>query len=293
MAPVLQIEALGDTAEDVVKEASRLLALGLDKSKTVFKIPASLEAVRACKMLRDQNIMVNIHLVYSIQQAYMAMAAGATYVCVLVGRMQDQGYNALELVEQCVNMVNKFNYKSKIMFSSVRNTQHVRDSIALGCQTCTIPWKVMKQLTENNFTTIGTEQFMTHTRQMTMKVSEVIRSYNPVVHQNDLILDAIVRMTESGFGAASIIDDKNKLIGVFTDGDLRRNLKSEGQSFVQKRICDFDFNKTPISINADALLYDAVNVFKKNKVDNIIVLQDECPVGILDIQDFVKLNLIG
>src|SRR5688572_8117328 len=76
MVPVLQVEALGDTPEDILKEAERLLALGLDKNKTVFKIPVSNVGVTACKLLRDKGLLVNIHLVYTLNQAYMAMAAG-------------------------------------------------------------------------------------------------------------------------------------------------------------------------------------------------------------------------
>ena len=56
IVPVLQIEALGNTAEEVLAEAERQLALGLDKTKTVFKIPVSLEGVRACKLLRDKDL---------------------------------------------------------------------------------------------------------------------------------------------------------------------------------------------------------------------------------------------
>src|SRR5437879_1800107 len=78
MVPVLQIEALGSTAEEVVKESKRLLGLGLNPQQTVFKIPVSLEGVRACYLLRKENLLVNVHLVYTLQQAYMAMHAGAT-----------------------------------------------------------------------------------------------------------------------------------------------------------------------------------------------------------------------
>src|SRR5215218_3750728 len=76
IVPVLQIEALGNTAEEVVAEAIRQLKLGLDPKRTVFKIPVSLEGLRACRMLRNQGLMVNVHLVYTLQQAYMAMQAG-------------------------------------------------------------------------------------------------------------------------------------------------------------------------------------------------------------------------
>ena len=78
IVPILQIEALGETAEEIYAEAKRQLDMGLDINKTVFKIPVSLEGVKACKMLRNKGMMVNVHLVYTLQQAYMAMEAGAT-----------------------------------------------------------------------------------------------------------------------------------------------------------------------------------------------------------------------
>src|SRR5882757_2789344 len=154
MVPVLQIEALGNTAEDVVKEAHRQLNLGLDPKTTVFKIPVSLEGVRACALLRKDGLLVNVHLVYSLQQAYMAMHAGATYVCPLVGRLQDQGHDALDLVEQCVDAVDHYGYDTKIMFSSVRYAEHIRNALNSGVHTITAPWKIIKALTENNFTAL-------------------------------------------------------------------------------------------------------------------------------------------
>src|ERR1041384_2302241 len=155
IVPVLQIEALGDTAEEILKEARRQLKLGLDKKKTVFKIPVSLEGVRACKMLRDKDLLVNVHLVYTLQQAYMAMQAGGTYVCPLVGRLQDQGHDALTLVEQCVDAVELYGYNTKIMFSSVRHAEHVRNAINIGVHTITVPLKILKQLTCKQFPNHG------------------------------------------------------------------------------------------------------------------------------------------
>ena len=81
MVPVLQVEAMGTKSEDIISEANRLLRLGLDKDKTVFKIPISLEGAKACKKLVDDGLKVNLHLVYTVQQAYIAFSAGATYVC--------------------------------------------------------------------------------------------------------------------------------------------------------------------------------------------------------------------
>ena len=206
MVPVLQIEALGNTAEDVVKEARRQLDLGLDPKRTVFKIPVSLEGVRACYMLRKEGFLVNVHLVYTLQQAYMAMHAGATYVCPLVGRLQDQGHDALALVEQCVNAVNHYGYDSKIMFSSVRHAEHVRNAINIGVHTITVPLKVLKALTDNNMTTLGTDQFLQDTRLMTVKVKEAANGVNPIVKADMNLKGAIVKMTGYGFGAETVVE---------------------------------------------------------------------------------------
>ncbi|MBS1615722.1 MAG: CBS domain-containing protein [Bacteroidetes bacterium] len=284
MVPVLQIEALGNKAEDVVAEAKRQLDLGLDPSRTVFKIPVSLEGVRACHLLRKEGLLVNVHLVYTLQQAYMAMHAGATYVCPLVGRLQDQGHDALSLVEQCVDATLRYGYNSKIMFSSVRHAEHVRNAINIGVHTITVPLKVLKQLTENNFTTVGTEQFLQDTRLMTTRVREAARPVNPLVQGDMALRDALVKMTEFGFGAITVVQGDGSLLGVFTDGDIRRLLQSGNGQILDQKMADMSY-KTPISIEASALLNDAQMLFKKTNVDTILITEMGKPVGMLDIQD--------
>ena len=284
MVPVLQIEALGNTAEEVVKEARRQLDLGLDPTRTVFKIPVSLEGVRACHLLRREGLLVNVHLVYTLQQAYMAMHAGATYVCPLVGRLQDQGHDALTLVDQCVTAVERYGYNTKIMFSSVRNAEHVRNAINIGVHTITVPLKIMKALTDNNFTTLGTEQFLSDTRLMTVRVGEAINNINPIVGAGANLKDAIVKMTEYGFGSITVTDEDGGLVGVFTDGDLRRLLQTDGEHILAKKLGDLTY-KTPISIEAGALLNEAAAMFKKTNVDTILVTEGGRPIGMLDIQD--------
>ncbi|MFN4082165.1 MAG: transaldolase family protein [Bacteroidia bacterium] len=284
MVPVLQIEALGETAEDVLKEAERQLALGLDPKKTVFKIPVSLEGVRACKLLRDKGYLVNVHLVYTLQQAYMAMHAGATYVCPLVGRLQDQGHDALDLVDQIVSAVDHYGYDTKVMFSSVRTIEHVRNALNIGVHTITVPLKILKSLTENHFTTIGTDQFIRDTRLMTVKVRETLNGINPIVDGNTVLADAIVKMTEYGFGAITVVNADGSLMGVFTDGDLRRKIQADGRDVLNKKMSEFAYG-SPVSIEAGALLNDAATLFKQTKVDTILVTENGKPVGMLDIQD--------
>jgi TalC/MipB family fructose-6-phosphate aldolase len=284
IVPVLQIEALGNTAEEVLAEAERQIKLGLDPTKTVFKIPVSLEGVRACKLLRDKGYLVNVHLVYTLQQAYMAMQAGATYVCPLVGRLQDQGHDALALVQQIVDAVDLYGYDTKVMFSSVRTTEHVRNAINIGVHTITVPLKILKQLTENNFTTVGTDQFIMDTRLMMVKVKEAINGVNPIVSEDTNITDALVKLTEFNFGEFTFFKNDGSIKGVFTDGSLRKLLSDKGKDILNKKLSDLEYRE-PITIEGNVLLNEANSLFKKTNVDTIVVTDNGKPVGMLDIQD--------
>jgi transaldolase len=289
IVPILQIEALGEDADVMCAEAQRLLGLGLDKDKTVFKLPVSLEGVKACKRLTDQRIQVNVHLIYTLQQAYMAMAAGAAYVCPLVGRLQDQGHDAISLIDQCVGAVDRYGYDCKVMFSSVRHPEHVRNAINLGVHAVTVPWKVMKLLTENTFTTLGVQQFFEHTRLMTLRVRDVISECNPTIHKGKNIYDALVVMTWGGFGAVTIVDDRDEICGIFTDGDLRRMLEKGDGKALNRRLDQLEL-KIPIHVEGDALLNEASKILKEKQVDTICVVEGRKPIGMLDIQDVVGVS---
>ncbi len=284
IVPVLQVEALGQTADEICTEAHRLLDLGLARDRTVFKIPVSLQGVKACHRLRTDGILVNVHLVYTLQQAFMAMKAGATYVCPLVGRLQDQGHDALTLVQQCVAAVDRYQSDTKVMFSSVRHVEHVRNAITLGVHTITVPYRVLTQLTENHFTTVGTDQFFEHTRLLTTTVGEVMSLVNPVVPEDTGLQEAIILMTEYGFGCVTVIDADGGLKGLFTDGDLRRLLEKEGRDILQHRMSDFSYQE-PLSVGRGELLSVAAEQFHTHKVDNLLVTEQGKPVGMLDIQD--------
>lgn len=287
MVPVLQVEALGETADEIEKEAHRLLGLGLDPQKTVFKIPISLMGAQACKRLIDQGLLVNMHLIYTIQQAYIALSAGATYVCPLVGRLQDQGHDALSLVEQCVQAVERYHYPSKIMFSSVRHPEHVRNALNIGVHACTIPWKVIKQLPQNNFTEIGTRQFFEHTRLMTLKVKDVMDPYSGGIPADKHISEALVKMSGSKLGVVIITNEHNHPIGIFTDGDLRRNLQEKGEAFLQQTLDQLPL-KPPYSIDANQSLLEASEQLKARQIDTLAVTDKGGLVGLIDVQHLLR-----
>jgi transaldolase len=293
MVPELQVEALGDTPDEIVAEAERLVGLGLDTQKTVFKVPISNDGVKACHRLRQRGYKVNVHLIYTLNQAYMAMEAGASFICPLAGRMQDQGHDAIQLFEQCVDVIDRYGYNSKVMFSSVRHAEHVRQAMLTGVHVCTMPYSVMKGLCENTLTALGTAQFREHTALMTQRVKDVIRESNPVCETSETLASAMVKMTESRLGLVTLVDAKGALTGVFTDGDLRRKLQTEGRGILDKTLAAIGFSKTPHTLDRESLLNDAVKLFKKAEVDSIVVVDGSRPVGVLDVQDLIKLGLLG
>lgn len=292
MVPELQVEALGDTADKIVAEAERILALPLER-EPVFKLPISNAGVKACKRLTDTGRAVNVHLIYTLNQAYMAMEAGAAFICPLAGRLQDQGHDAIRLYEQCVEAIERHGYEAKVMFSSVRHPEHVRQALLAGVHVCTVPYSVMLHLCDNSLTALGTAQFREHTQLMTVKVSELVRAENPVCSAKDTLSTAMVRMTESRLGTVSIVDEAGCVAGIFTDGDLRRRLQSDGREILDKSLAEIGFSTSPVTIGDGAVLDEAVKLFKEFEVDSIVVVDGTRPIGVLDIQDLVKLGLLG
>jgi len=292
MVPEIQVEALGETHDEIIAEAHRLLELPL-KSKPVFKIPVSTIGLQACNTLAKEGHKVNVHLIYTLNQAYMAMAAGAAYVCPLAGRLQDQGHDAITLYEQAANIVSKYNYDTKIMFSSVRYPEHVRQAMLAGVHVCTAPWSVIKRLCDNELTAVGSSQFFEHTRLMTLKVKDVLGGNNPTCELSETVSQAMIKMTESKLGSVTLVDGSGNIAGIFTDGDIRRMLQDSGSALLDKKLSELDFTASPITVNAESLLVEAVNIFNEREVDNIIVVENNTPVGILDIQDLVKMGLLG
>lgn len=286
LVPVLQVEALGRKKQEIIDEAHRLLDLGLDKDKTVFKIPVSLEGASACKALVDEGLQVNIHLIYTVQQAYIGLSAGATYICPLVGRLQDQGHDALDLVAQCVEAVKYYGYDSKVMFSSVRHPEHVRNALNIGADACTIPWKVLQQLTQNYFTDLGTQQFFTDTRMISIKVKDVIRDHPATISTDKTVLDALVDMTQSKLGAVTVLKGDGSIHRIFTDGDLRRLLEKFGGAVLSKTLAELPANE-PRLIDANASLRESSEIFRQARVDTLIVHHNGTVVGMLDIQDLL------
>ncbi len=130
-------------------------------------------------------------------------------------------------------------------------------------------------------------------KKLLLKVEDIMRKgkANPVVTAQVLVRDALFDITEARAGAASIVDKKGRLLGIFTDGDLRRHLERDA-NLVLKTVKEV-MTKNPITISKDRLASEALRILKEKRIDEIPVVDEKGrPIGMLDVQDLLKAGLV-
>jgi arabinose-5-phosphate isomerase len=130
-------------------------------------------------------------------------------------------------------------------------------------------------------------------RRLLLKVEDLMRKaqHFPKVRQDRKVQEVLLAITKARCGSACIVDNKDKLVGIFTDGDLRRHLE-EGPDVLQKTVKDV-MTKSPTTILQDKLAAEAFALLKERKIDELPVIDKKGrSVGLLDIQDLLKAGLI-
>jgi arabinose-5-phosphate isomerase len=128
---------------------------------------------------------------------------------------------------------------------------------------------------------------------MLLRVADIMRSgeRNAVAPQDCTVRDAILIMTRCKSGSLSVVDKRGKLVGVFTDGDLRRHTAKDNDLLV-KPIRSV-MTRRPVHIRDEALAVEAVRTFNEHNIDDLIVVNAKLePIGLIDSQDLPKLKLM-
>ena len=150
-------EALAGDAEGMIREGRELAALS---EHVVVKLPVSEAGLRACRALADEGVAVNMTLVFSANQALLAARAGARYVSPFLGRIDDIGWDGVELVRTIREIFDVHDLDTEIIAASVRHPQHVTASALAGADIATLPYKVLKTMIQHPLTRIGMERFL-------------------------------------------------------------------------------------------------------------------------------------
>lgn len=130
-------------------------------------------------------------------------------------------------------------------------------------------------------------------RALLYKVGDIMRrdQRNAVARQDQRVQDGLLAMTRAKTGSVSVVDPRGRLVGVFTDGDLRRRLAAH-EDILQRPLKEV-MTRNPITLRDDALAVDALRIFNERNIDDLIVVNARKePVGLVDSQDLPKLKLM-
>ena len=152
------------SAEVVATDTAGMIREGRDLATIdehiVVKVPFTKEGVRACKALSGEGKRVNVTLIFSQTQAWLAAKAGATYVSPFVGRLDDIGTTGMNLIREIVDIFDNFDYATEVLVASVRHPIHIVEAARMGADVCTVPAAVIEQCFKHPLTDIGLEKFL-------------------------------------------------------------------------------------------------------------------------------------
>ena len=130
-------------------------------------------------------------------------------------------------------------------------------------------------------------------RRLLLKVGDIMRtgSSHAVVADDKKVSEVLFKITHSRAGSATVVGKNGKLVGIFTDGDLRRHLESD-PDLTRRRVKDV-MTRSPISVKAGMLAAEAMRILEGKNIDEVPVIDDKGrPVGLLDVQDLLKAGLV-
>ena len=153
----VSVEAVSMTAEKLIPEARNLAKI---HPNVVVKIPMTMEGMVAVRQLEHEGIRTNVTLVFSPNQALLAMKAGASFISPFVGRLDDVAHVGMDMVADSLEIIENYGFESQIIVASIRHPLHVLEAARMGAHIATIPFKVMEQLAKHPLTDVGIERFL-------------------------------------------------------------------------------------------------------------------------------------
>jgi transaldolase len=152
------------SAEVVATDFQGMMREGRDLASIdphiVVKVPFTKDGVKACKTLSGEGTKVNVTLIFSATQAWLAAKVGATYVSPFVGRLDDIATTGMNLIREIVDIFDNYEFATEILVASVRNPIHIVEAARMGADVVTCPAAVIEQSFKHPLTDIGLAKFL-------------------------------------------------------------------------------------------------------------------------------------
>ena len=152
--PDISMEVVGDYT--TMYEEGLRLARKFGKDQATIKVPCTPDGLKVCKELSKELINVNVTLIFSPAQAILSAKAGAKYVSPFAGRLDDNSFSGIELVENISDIYAIQGIKkTEILAASIRDVKTVSDSFGAGADIVTLPPSVFKKMYNHVLTDKG------------------------------------------------------------------------------------------------------------------------------------------
>jgi transaldolase len=152
------------SAEVVATDTDGMLREGRDLASIdehiVIKVPFTRDGVRACKTLTSEGQRVNVTLIFSAAQAWLAAKVGAAYVSPFVGRLDDIGTTGMNLIREIVEMFDNAEFPTEVLVASIRGPIHLIEAARIGADVVTAPPAVIDQCFKHPLTDSGLARFL-------------------------------------------------------------------------------------------------------------------------------------
>jgi len=143
---------------EMMKEAKTLAKIA---DNVCIKVPLTLDGLKACKSIRgDLGRQVNVTLCFSANQALLAAKAGASFISPFIGRLDDMGFDGMELIAEIRQIYDNYDFDTEILAASIRTVDHVKRAALIGSDVATVPPATLKALVKHPLTDKGLEMFL-------------------------------------------------------------------------------------------------------------------------------------
>lgn len=152
------------SAEVTATEADAMIAEGrilrAVADNVCVKLPLTMDGLKACKVLSSEGTKTNVTLCFSANQALLAAKAGASFISPFIGRLDDQGLDGMELIEEIRTIYDNYGFETEILAASIRHVGHIKDCALVGADVITSPPDVIRKLSQHVLTDKGLAAFL-------------------------------------------------------------------------------------------------------------------------------------
>lgn len=153
----ISAEVISTDFKGIIEEGQNLAKI---HDNIVVKVPMIKDGVKAIKWFTDNGIRTNCTLVFSAGQAILAAKAGATYVSPFIGRIDDSGWDGVDLIHQIRLIYDIQAFSTEILAASIRSAIHITKCAEAGADVCTCPLDSILGLLKHPLTDIGLAKFL-------------------------------------------------------------------------------------------------------------------------------------